>query len=113
MVAAFDALDAAFDAVLALDSDALSTWDRLEFLERSERLRRRLPTVEHPLINGLTRQATPEELGGKLSQPTSTSPSSTTASRWRCITASGWTHTSAKPITSPTTPEPAPPISRT
>jgi Domain of unknown function (DUF222) len=30
-------------------------------------VRRRLPAVEHPLINQLARQATPEELGGKLS----------------------------------------------
>jgi Domain of unknown function (DUF222) len=36
-------------------------------LERCERVRRRLPAVEHPLINQLARQATPEELGGKLS----------------------------------------------
>ena len=30
-------------------------------------MRRRIPAVEHPLINYLARQATPEELGGKLS----------------------------------------------
>ena len=36
-------------------------------LERCERVRRRLPVAEHPLINQLARQATPEELGGKLS----------------------------------------------
>ncbi len=36
-------------------------------LERIERLRRRIPAIEHPLINAVARQATPEELGGKLS----------------------------------------------
>ena len=47
--------------------DALTTPERLALLERCERVRRRLPAVEHPLINQLARQATPEELGGKLS----------------------------------------------
>ncbi|MCV7342406.1 DUF222 domain-containing protein [Mycobacterium haemophilum DSM 44634] len=36
-------------------------------LERVERVRRRIPAVEHPMINQLARQATPEELGGRLS----------------------------------------------
>lgn len=36
-------------------------------LERCERVRRRIPAIEHPLINNLGRQATAEELGGKLS----------------------------------------------
>lgn len=64
---AFDALDAAFDAVAELKFDALTTPERLGLLERCERVRRRLPTIEHPLLNQLARQATPEELGGKLS----------------------------------------------
>src|SRR5690242_5064723 len=63
----FDALDAAFDAVAALKFDALTTPERLALLERCERVRRRLPAVEHPLLNQLARQATAEELGGKLS----------------------------------------------
>ena len=67
MTAAFDALDAAFDAVAGFDFDALATQEQLALLERCERLRRRIPAVEHPLINSLARQATPEELGGKLS----------------------------------------------
>jgi hypothetical protein len=67
VTAAFDALDAAVDGVLGLDFEALSTRERLALLERCERVRRRLPAVEHPLINQLARQATPEELGGKLS----------------------------------------------
>jgi hypothetical protein len=67
ITAAFDALDAAVDGVAALDFDALTTREWLRLLERCERVRRRLPAVEHPLINQLARQATPEELGGKLS----------------------------------------------
>jgi hypothetical protein len=67
VTAAFDALDAAVEGVLGLDFEALTTRERLTLLERCERVRRRLPAVEHPLINQLAHQATPEELGGKLS----------------------------------------------
>jgi hypothetical protein len=65
--AALDGLDAAFDRVLGLDCQALTTGEQLALLERFERLRRRLPAAEHPLINAVARQATPEELDGKLS----------------------------------------------
>jgi hypothetical protein len=65
--AAFDAIDAAFDDLVARDCDGLATPEQLVLLERCEKVRRRLPAVEHPLINGLARQATPEELGGTLS----------------------------------------------
>ncbi|MCV7052491.1 HNH endonuclease [Mycobacterium heidelbergense] len=67
ITAAFDALDAAVDGVVGLDFEALSTRERLVLLERCERVRRRVPAIEHPLINQLARQATPEELGGTLS----------------------------------------------
>jgi len=67
MTAAFDALDAALDVVAALDFDPLTTRERFTLLERCERVRRRLPAVEHPLINQLARQANPEEMGGKVS----------------------------------------------
>jgi len=67
VTAAFDALDAAVEGVLGLDFEALTTRERLTLLERCERVRRRLPAVEHPLIDQLAHQATPEELGGKLS----------------------------------------------
>ena len=65
--AAFDAIDAAVDDLLARDCDGLVPREQLALLERCERVRRRLPAVEHPLINGLARQATAEELGGTLS----------------------------------------------
>lgn len=66
ITAAFDELDAAVDRALTLDFEALQTVERLALLERVERIRRRLPAVEHPLINQLANQATAEELGGKL-----------------------------------------------
>jgi hypothetical protein len=67
ITATFDALDAAVDGLLGLDFEALTTRERLVLLGRCERVRRRLPAAEHPLINQLAHQATPEELGGKLS----------------------------------------------
>src|SRR6201997_336628 len=65
--AALDGMDAAFDQVLEFDCQTLTTPEQLALLERFERLRRRIPAGEHPLINAVARQATPEELGGKLS----------------------------------------------
>ncbi|AKN15523.1 hypothetical protein B586_01445 [Mycobacterium haemophilum DSM 44634] len=67
ITAAFDALDAAVDGVTKLNFDTLTTPEWLVLLERVERVRRRIPAVEHPMINQLARQATPEELGGTLS----------------------------------------------
>ncbi|OMC46984.1 hypothetical protein A5745_11400 [Mycobacterium sp. IS-2888] len=67
LAAAFDTLDAAFDDTTGFDFEALTSPEQLGLLERYERLRRRLPASEHRLINSLARQATPEELGGKLS----------------------------------------------
>ncbi|MDM3975561.1 HNH endonuclease signature motif containing protein [Mycobacterium marseillense] len=66
IVAAFDALDAALDGVGALCFDALTPREWLALLERCESVRRRLPVPEHQLINHLARQASIEELGGKL-----------------------------------------------
>jgi hypothetical protein len=67
ITAAFDVLDAAIDGVGDLSFDALVPPECLALLERCEKMRRRLPVPEHKLINHLARQATPEELGGKLS----------------------------------------------
>jgi hypothetical protein len=65
--AALDALDAAFDEAAEFDCETLTAREQLALLERFERLRRRLPAIEHRLINSIARQATAEELGGKLS----------------------------------------------
>jgi hypothetical protein len=59
IVEAFDALEADLDCALGLSFDALTTPERLVVLARCEVFRRRLPGLEHPLIN-------PTELGGKL-----------------------------------------------
>jgi uncharacterized protein DUF222 len=68
IVEVFDALDADLNRALALTFDALTTPEGLAMLERCEKLRRQLPTVEHPLINHIAAQASDTELGGTLSQ---------------------------------------------
>jgi hypothetical protein len=65
--AALDRWDADFDTVAAFDCEALTTREHLALLERFEKMRRRIPALEHPVINAVARQATPEELGGKVS----------------------------------------------
>src|ERR1700730_7130818 len=54
--------------VFAVSSDVLTTPECLALLERLETETRRLPAAGHPLINQLARQASNDELGGKLSQ---------------------------------------------
>ncbi|WP_156765524.1 13E12 repeat family protein, partial [Mycobacterium sp. 1245499.0] len=66
--AAFDALDAAWDQVCALNVDALKPRQQLAVLARCEKQRRRIPAVEHPVINSLARQAPSPELGGTAVQ---------------------------------------------
>jgi hypothetical protein len=66
IVEAFDALEADFDRALELSFDALTTPERLAMLQRCERFRRRLPAIEHPLINQVGEQADATELGGRL-----------------------------------------------
>jgi len=67
IVEVFDALDAAVKRALDLTFDALTTPERLGLLQRCEKMRRRLPAIEHPLINQVAEQADPTQLGGKLS----------------------------------------------
>lgn len=62
----FDALDAAWDRACALNFDALSPRQQLAVLRRCEKQRRRIPAVEHPVINSLARQAPSFELGGTV-----------------------------------------------
>ena len=56
-----------FEEVADADIDALNTEQCLAMLQDCEKVRRRLPALEHRLINHLARQATPAELGGTLS----------------------------------------------
>ncbi|BCQ10296.1 hypothetical protein JMUB5695_03751 [Mycobacterium heckeshornense] len=44
----------------------LSTTERFEVSERCERVRRRLPAIEHEVTNRIGREATADELGGKF-----------------------------------------------
>jgi len=64
----FGALHDAVSDVLEVSSDVLTTPECLALLERLETETRRLPAAGHPLINQLARQASNDELGGKLSQ---------------------------------------------
>ncbi|MEE2853571.1 MAG: HNH endonuclease signature motif containing protein [Actinomycetota bacterium] len=64
--AVFDALDAAWDRACALDYEALNPQQQLMALRRCEKQRRRIPAVEHPLINSLARQAPSVDLGGTV-----------------------------------------------
>ncbi|WP_406816790.1 HNH endonuclease signature motif containing protein [Mycobacterium sp. M23085] len=64
--AAFDTIDAALDDLVGYDCDALAAREQLAVLERCEKVRRRLPAVEHPIVNSLARRAPSQELGGTL-----------------------------------------------
>jgi hypothetical protein len=66
IVQIFDGLDATLSQLLELSFDVLTTPERLRLLERLEQVRRRLPVVEHELINQLREQASSMELGGSL-----------------------------------------------
>jgi hypothetical protein len=66
VVEVFDALEAEFKRALDLRCDALTTPEHLAVLQRCERMRRWLPAIEHPVINQLSDQADPAELGGTL-----------------------------------------------
>src|SRR5579875_193008 len=66
IVEVFDELDACLKRALDLSFEVLSTPEALAMLGRCETLRRRLPAVEHPLINQLGAQAEEAELGGTL-----------------------------------------------
>lgn len=65
--AVFDDLDAVLARARALPVDAMNIRQQLAMLERCEKARRQLPAIEHPVINSLAHQATPEELGGTVS----------------------------------------------
>jgi len=62
----FDTLRGAVSRILEHSYDALTTPERLTWLERLEHETRRLRVPGHQLINQLAEHAPPEELGGKL-----------------------------------------------
>ncbi|MEB3033185.1 HNH endonuclease signature motif containing protein [[Mycobacterium] nativiensis] len=63
-VEVFDALAADLDRALELDFEALTPRECVALLARCEILRRRLPAVEHPMVNQIA-ATDPAELGGK------------------------------------------------
>jgi Domain of unknown function (DUF222) len=67
IVEVFDALDADMERLCGLSFDALTTPELMCLMERLELVARRLPVPGHGLINQVVQQATPAELGGKLS----------------------------------------------
>ena len=64
VVEVFDALSADLDRALELDFSALTPRECVALLQRAEVLRRRLPAVEHPMVNQVT-ATDAAELGGK------------------------------------------------
>ena len=63
-MAAFEAIEAGLDRLDALDFHSVTTPERLSFLQRSERIWRRLPTHQHRLINLVDQESVPEQIGG-------------------------------------------------
>jgi Domain of unknown function (DUF222) len=63
---AFDALRTAVSRVCDLTFDALTTPERLEYLERLEQEARRIPVPGHALINQIAEPADETELRGRL-----------------------------------------------
>src|SRR5271167_402175 len=63
----FAALHEVVSRVVGHSYDALTTPERLVLLEKLEHEARRLVYPRHELVNQIAQQATPEELGGKLS----------------------------------------------
>jgi hypothetical protein len=63
----FAALHEVVSRVVGHSYDALTTPERLVLLEKLEHEARRLVYPRHELVNQIAEQATPEELGGKLS----------------------------------------------
>jgi hypothetical protein len=61
--AAYDNLDKAFETIAAMSCDVLTATEKQRLLARLETHRRRLPAVEHPLINQLGTECAPETLG--------------------------------------------------
>nr|WP_084223264.1 HNH endonuclease signature motif containing protein [Mycolicibacterium holsaticum] len=64
IVAAFDALDSAFDSVLGLQFDVMTDAEKLALTVRLERNMRRAPAVGHRLLSALAAEADPRALGG-------------------------------------------------
>src|SRR5690242_21944113 len=65
--AACDAVDEALDKLAAVSGEVSATAQCRQLLARMESWCRRVPSLQHELLNELREHATAEELGGKLS----------------------------------------------
>src|SRR5690625_3606865 len=65
-VAVFDALAADLDRALGLDMEVLTVPECWAVLQRCAVLRRRLPAIEHPVLNQIAARSDGAELGGTL-----------------------------------------------
>lgn len=63
VVAALDAMEAAFDKLVSLSFDGLTSREMVALLARREILARRQPVVDHALINRLAAETSPKDLG--------------------------------------------------
>jgi hypothetical protein len=68
VAAVLDRYQAACQDLTEVSFDALTTEQLLQVLEDLERSGRQLPVPQHAILNQLVQQATPAELGGKLTQ---------------------------------------------
>jgi hypothetical protein len=66
VVGVFDALAADLKRATDLSFDALTVPELLNMLERWETMRRRMPVIDHGLINQLAARADKTQLGGTL-----------------------------------------------
>jgi hypothetical protein len=67
VVAKLERLETEAEELAEVSFDAFTTAELLETLQRLERVARKLPVPGHAVLNQLAHQATPAELGGKLS----------------------------------------------
>ncbi len=63
-MATYAELEASFERVAALSLDAMTDPEQVALMNRREVLARRLPSLDHPVINRLAAEAPPTELGG-------------------------------------------------
>jgi hypothetical protein len=79
VMAALDAVEAAWDKLASLPVDGLGARQVLDVLNRLEIHRRRQPTTEYALLNHLQSRATPKEVGAKSWRAVLSTPAAASA----------------------------------
>src|ERR1700746_878996 len=97
IVADFAALHEVVSRIVAHTYDALTTPERLTYLDKLELEARRLPVPGHQLINQLAGQCDPTELGGTLSHVLADRLGGAPPPRGRAAGAGGARRTQAPP----------------